>query len=530
MTDSLATGITCPGAAADTANVIPLLGPAGSDTASVTCTGTVAALAPGATHLNTGSVSGTPVLADGSTPAVGAGGAPLPPPSDTDDAYAFAPATSGVTIVKSLNGDDANSAPGVSVTAGAPVTVTFVVSNTGTSFLANVTVTDSLATGITCPGSVTGSPNVIALMAPGSLPVTCTGTVAALAPGATHVDTGSVSGTPVLADGSTPALGADGVPLSAPSDTDDAYAFAPATAGVTVVKSLNSDDANTAPGVSVAAGSPVTATFLVSNTGTSFLANVTVTDSLATSITCPGAATGTANVIPLLGPAGSGTASVTCSGTVAALAAGATHVNTGSVSGTPTLADGTTPAVGADAQPLQPQTDTDDANSAPGVSVVAGAPLAVKFVVTNTGDVRLAPVTLTDDPVDGLSCQVSELAPGASMECTGTLPGLAAGSTHLDTATATGTPVLADGTPVLGVDGLPIGTVQDTDPAYAFAPATSGVSIVKSLNGDDANTAPGVSVAAGSPVTATFVVSNTGTSFLANVTVTDERRCACRGC
>ena len=89
VTDSLATGITCPGAAADTANVIPLLGPAGSDTASVTCTGTVAALAPGATHVDTGSVSGTPVLADGSTPALGADGLPLPPPSDTDDALSL---------------------------------------------------------------------------------------------------------------------------------------------------------------------------------------------------------------------------------------------------------------------------------------------------------------------------------------------------------------------------------------------------------------------------------------------------------
>ncbi|MBK6443730.1 MAG: DUF11 domain-containing protein [Actinomycetales bacterium] len=47
-----------------------------------------------------------------------------------------------MTIVKSLNDDDANTAPGVSVVAGSPVTVTFVVTNTGTAHLANVTVTD----------------------------------------------------------------------------------------------------------------------------------------------------------------------------------------------------------------------------------------------------------------------------------------------------------------------------------------------------------------------------------------------------
>jgi len=562
VTDSLATGITCAGAGADpaTANVVLLLGPAGSDTASVTCTGTVAALAPGATHLNTGSVSGTPVLADGSTPALGADGLPLPPPSDTDDAYAFAPATSGVTIVKSLNDDDANSAPGVSVAAGAPLSVTFLVTNTGTAYLANVTVTDSLATGLTCPGADPATPNVIPLLGPAgsdTASVTCTGTVAALAPGAAHLNTGSVSGTPVLADGTTPAVGADGLPLPPPSDTDDAYAFAPATSGVSIVKSLNGDDANTAPGVSVAAGSPVTATFLVSNTGTSFLANVTVTDSLATSITCPGAATGTANVIPLLGPAGSGTASVTCSGTVAALAAGATHVNTGSVSGTPTLADGTTPAVGADGLPLPPPTDTDDAyafapatsgvsivkslngddaNTAPGVSVAAGSPVSVTFVVTNTGTSFLANVTVTDSLATGLTCPgaaaatanvIPLLGPAgsgtASVTCSGTVAALAAGATHVDTGSVSGTPVLADGTtPAVGADAQPLRPPSDTDDAYAFAPATSGVSIVKSLNDDDANAAPGVSVAAGSPVTVTFVVSNTGTSFLANVTVTDS--------
>ncbi|MBK6443731.1 MAG: DUF11 domain-containing protein [Actinomycetales bacterium] len=105
---------------------------------------------------------------------------------------------------------------------------------------------------------------------------------------------------------------------------------------MSIVKSLNGDDANTAPGVSVAAGSPVAVTFVVSNTGTSYLANVTVTDSLATGITCPGADPATPNVIPLLGPAGSSgvdgqpSAVATCTGIVAALAAGATHVDTGS--------------------------------------------------------------------------------------------------------------------------------------------------------------------------------------------------------
>lgn len=49
------------------------------------------------------------------------------------------------------------------------------------------------------------------------------------------------------------------------------------------------------------------------------------------------------------------------------------------------------------------------------------------------------------------------------------------------------------------------------------------VKIKKSTNGDDADSAPGPSIAVGSPVTWTYVVTNTGTLNLTNVKVVDDR-------
>ncbi|MGB2700502.1 MAG: hypothetical protein WBC31_09065, partial [Candidatus Phosphoribacter baldrii] len=461
---------------------------------SATCSATYAAPAVGVQHTNTATAQATPIV----------NGSPIDPITDTDPANAAA-ANPMIQVVKKINGQDANDATtAVPAVAGATMIVTFEVENTGNTTLIGVTVTDDVipSGAISCPDSVLDAGETM----------TCTAEWAAPAVGQPHTDLATVSGTPTQVDGQPIIDPATGAPMSPVDDKDPATTWTPAHPAVTIVKAINGDDADAAPGVSVAAGSPMAVTFLVTNTGDVRLSPIVVTDSDATTISCP---------VSSLEPGGS----TTCTASIPAPAIGGGHVDTAKVVGSPVQSDGS-PALGADGKPLDPVSasnsahafvaarpgitvvktiNTDDANSAPGVSVVAGAPLAVKFVVTNTGDVRLAPVTLTDDPVDGLSCQVSELAPGASMECTGTLPGLAAGSTHLDTATAIGTPVLADGTPVLGVDGLPIGTVQDTDPAYAFAPATAGVTVVKSLNGDDANTAPGVSVAAGSPVAVTFV-------------------------
>ena len=56
-----------------------------------------------------------------------------------------------VQIVKTVNGDDANTAPGVTVQVGATVTLGYRVTNTGPTALSEVAVTDLMTGPVTCP-------------------------------------------------------------------------------------------------------------------------------------------------------------------------------------------------------------------------------------------------------------------------------------------------------------------------------------------------------------------------------------------
>lgn len=58
-----------------------------------------------------------------------------------------------VEITKSTNGEDANDAPGPTITVGSPVTWHYVVTNTGTIELTNVKVVDDRGVTVTCPGT-----------------------------------------------------------------------------------------------------------------------------------------------------------------------------------------------------------------------------------------------------------------------------------------------------------------------------------------------------------------------------------------
>src|SRR5205814_621009 len=65
-------------------------------------------------------------------------------------------------------------------------------------------------------------------------------------------------------------------------------------------------------------------------------------------------------------------------------------------------------------------------------------------------------------------------------------------------------------------------TVSDNDTANYHGDAP-GINIVKIVNGQDANSAPGPHVPVGSAVTFTYVVTNTGTVPLANLVLVDDK-------
>ena len=72
-----------------------------------------------------------------------------------------------------------------------------------------------------------------------------------------------------------------------------------------------------------------------------------------------------------------------------------------------------------------------------------------------------------------------------------------------------------------GADIAGLADVTDTDPSNHFG-ATTGINVVKSTNGDDANTGPGPNLRVGATATFTYIVTNTGNTQLSTVSVRDD--------
>ncbi|MGD9960051.1 sortase domain-containing protein [Nocardioides sp.] len=111
-----------------------------------------------------------------------------------------------------------------------------------------------------------------------------------------------------------------------------------------------------------------------------------------------------------------------------------------------------------------------DYDDAPGADLVVGQPTPITFTITNTGDEPLRQVEVSDATIAGpaitdISCDFSALGgpssgttwvegpfnPGDSFTCTGTVPAMAAGTSHSDDATVTGIGI-ATGAPVTSHD------------------------------------------------------------------------------
>jgi hypothetical protein len=292
------------------------------------------------------------------------------------------------------------------------------------------------------------------------------------------------------------------------SDSDPAvYTAAPAFIPnplIDIEKYINGDDADAAPGVALTEGDALTFEFVVTNTGNVTLTDIQVEDDVL-GVIC-----------------GFGSLSVgesrTCS-TGGLFAAVGEHTNIGTVTadynGNP-LSD-SDPAVytaepafvPAPAIDIEKYVNLDDADIPTGPIVLEGDLVTFEFIVTNTGNVDLADVDVVDD-VLGPICGVSFLAVGDSFTCTVTA---AAGvGQHTNVGTASGS---YNGT-----------GVSDSDPGNYFGKEKfvpkPGLDLEKLVNGEDADTGPGPNVAVGSPVTFTYIVTNTGNVPLFNIMVADN--------
>ena len=422
--------------------------------ASTTCT---ASYVVTVTDMNAGSivnaahVTGTPP----SGPAVTA----------NDAETVTAVAAPSIQIVKTAT-------PTTVATAGEPIAYTFLVTNTGNVTLHDVAVNDPLPglTAVNCPATI---------LAPGASTLCTAGYVTTQA----DIDAAGIHNTAT----------AEGFPPTGPlvTDSDSATVTAPASPGIDLEK--------TALPLSVdAAGDMVTYSFLVTNTGNVTLGTVGVSDPLPglSAIACP---------VTVLAPSASTTCTATYETTQSDIDGGILN-NTATATGTPPAGPAVSATDGATVTVTAAPSITLDKTATPSTLTAAGQTVTYHFLVTNTGNVTLHGVGVTDalPLLSAVVCPAATLAPSTSTNCTATYTATQADidAGRIDnTATVNATP--------------PIGpAVDDTDAATVLATPNPSLTLVKSA-------APNNVTAAGQTIAYSFVVTNTGNVTLHAVGVTD---------
>ena len=439
----------------------------------VTCA--VTTLAPGDTTTCTKTYTLTQADVDAGSvdnTATAAGTPPTGAPVTATDST-----STTITQTKAISLDKQAGTPTGS-TAGSTITYTFVVTNTGNVTLTSVGITDVKVGAVTCP---------VTTLAPGAT-TTCTATYTVTQ---ADVDSGHVANT-ATASGTPPT----GAPVTATDSTDTTLTSAPAItldkqAGAIADLDGNGQDA----------GDTILYSFVVENTGNVTLTSVGITDAKVGAVTCP---------VTTLAPGATTTCTATYTLTQADVNAGVVN-NTATASGTPptgapvTATDSTsttvtrTPTILLDKQ-AGAVTDVD------GNGPDAGDTIDYSFVVTNTGNVTLTSVAVTDVKVGAVSCPATTLLPGASTTCTATYT-LTQGDIdagHVaNSATARGTPPT----------GPNVTSTDTTDTPIPTGPSITLDKVAGTPTGNTIN----------STIPYTFVLTNTGNVTLTSVNVSDPK-------
>ncbi|MFJ9929248.1 hypothetical protein ACIRU5_24865 [Streptomyces misionensis] len=270
------------------------------------------------------------------------------------------------------------------LTAGSQVPYDFVVTNSGTTTIDDLAVSDPKIGPVSCP---------VTSLAPDQT-VTCTATYTVTAADVAH---GSIDNTAVATGTS------DGQTVTSPPSSESVpIERAP---GIEVEKQVET------PGP-YSVGQTVTYRYTVRNTGGAELTDVTVHDDRVTDITCESTT---------LAPAEEPGDSTTCTGTYTITAADGTAgsvTNTATATGT---ADGETITSPETYQTLpvgQPHLTLRKRVVSSGPYQV-GSTVRYAYDVTNTGSTALHGVHVADDRVATVTCDATTLAPGQSTTCHG---------------------------------------------------------------------------------------------------------------
>ena len=170
--------------------------------------------------------------------------------SDLDPSHYFG-VEGGITLKKYTNGVDADEAPGALIPLGGAVEWTYDIANTGNSPLSSIALIDDQLGAITCPSTT--------LAIGASMICSTTGTAVR----GQYVNSATVTAVDAANQTHT--------------DTDPSHYFG-YLLQIDIEKATNGEDADTPTGPNVAVGSPVTWTYTVTNPGDFFFSEVTVTD------------------------------------------------------------------------------------------------------------------------------------------------------------------------------------------------------------------------------------------------------------
>lgn len=401
-----------------------------------------------------------------------------------------------------LEKDVASTTPAGAIVLGSVVHYALVISNTGNVTLTNVTLTDPGANpgSIDCNGASSGSGLPLPSLAPGaSRDCTAAHTVTQ-----DDVDNGSYTNTATTT----------GTPPTGPnvSDTDDASVEIPMNPSIDLQKT----ESSVGP---YSVGEAISYKLVATNNGNVTLSNVTVKDNNADSTPdCNGATAGTGQPISKLAVG----ASVTCTAmhtvTQDDVDTGNVH-NLATATGTPPKGKDVTDIDEVDVPIAQNPSITlqkDLASVSPTGAIAVGSVLTYDLEITNSGNVTLTAVTLTDPGADagsidcngeaaGTGLPLPSLAPLASVTCsaahTVTQADVQAG-VYKNVATTTGNPPTGD-------------PVSDDDDETVTVPQNPAINIDKTVTSTNAT------YQLGDTVTYSLVTKNTGNVILTNVTVSD---------
>jgi uncharacterized repeat protein (TIGR01451 family) len=367
---------------------------------------------------------------------------------------------------------------------GDVITYTFTVTNTGTSTLNNIEVTDPME-GLS---TLTGSP-IPSLAVGASSDITATYTITQA-----DGDEGTVTNSAMVTsdEGVTDVSG-----TTIDNDTPTVTTIVQ-TPAVALVKTA------TLSGSGIL-GDVITYTFTVTNTGTSTLNNIVVTDPMIITSFIGS---------PILSLAVGASSDITATYTITQA-----DIDTGSVTNSATV---TSDEGATDVSGTTIDNNTSTITTIPAVALVKTATLSgsgilgdvitYTFRVTNTGTSTLNNIVVTD-PMAGLSSltgsPILSLAVGASSDITATYT---ITQSDIDTGSVTNSALVTaqdpDGNDITDVSGT---TIDNNTSTITTIPA---VALVKTAIVSGTGTL-------GDVITYTFRVTNTGTSTLNNIVVTD---------